>query len=116
MAPTRDRAGDLEAAKKRKRDKADLQEERQNRKKQKSKRKSLPEQNGEKDDEAPSRQNNVGLQTADEVEVSNNLQIVTQNTANGQVEILKSPASWIVSKPMGGRILDIDPVFSVDEV
>lgn len=116
MAPTRDRNGDSERATKRKRDKAETEEERRNRKKQKSKRKSLPEQDGQKGDDAVPGSQPADSQPADEVPNVADLQLVTKGESNGQLEPVNSSAAWNVSKPIGGRMLDIDPVFSVDEV
>lgn len=118
MAPTRDRNGDSERAAKRKRDKAETEEERRNRKKQKSKRKSLPEQNGQQDeDDAPtSHIAESQSQPADEIMDTAEKQLVRKGASNGLVEVAKSSAAWHVSKPIGGRMLDIDPVFSDDEV
>ncbi|KAB5578373.1 quinon protein alcohol dehydrogenase-like superfamily [Coniochaeta sp. 2T2.1] len=113
MAPTRDRNGDSDRATKRKRDKAETEEERRNRKKQKSKRKSLPEQNGHKDDDA------VPAQQSPEPEAVKDpasLQLVRQDGTNGQLEAVRHSAAWNVSKPIGGRMLDIDPAFSADEL
>lgn len=119
MAPTRERNGDSGSATKRKRDKAETEEERRNRKKQKSKRKSLPEQNGQggqEEDEGPPAQPPTGLVTGKEVSNTAGGQLVLQENTNGQLEAVRSSAAWNVSKPIGGRMLDIDPVFSADEV
>lgn len=114
MSPTRDRHGDSERAAKRKRDKAETEEERRNRKKQKSKRKSLPEQGGQTDDDGvPATQ---PVESKSDAEVSNHasLQLLLQDNTNGQLEV-RSSSVWNVSKPIGGRMLNIDPVFSADE-
>jgi NET1-associated nuclear protein 1 (U3 small nucleolar RNA-associated protein 17) len=113
MAPTRDRNAEADRATKRKRDKAEAEEERRNRKKQKSKPKSLPDQNGQQDNEAGSTTQQSRSQPTDEL---SNLQLVRQGDSNGQVQATRSAAPWHVSKPIGGRMLDIDPVFSLDEV
>lgn len=118
MAPTRDRNGDSERAAKRKRDKAETEEERRNRKKQKSKRQSLLEQNGQQDhdDVQQSHLTDSQSQPADGVLNTAEMQIVHKEESNGQFGAVRSSAAWNVSKPIGGRMLDIDPVFSVDEL
>ena len=113
MAPTRDRTGDSERATKRKRDKVETEEEKRNRKKQKSKRKSLPEQNGHKDDDAVESQQSPEPETGKEPA---SLQLVRPGESSGQLEAVRHSAAWNVSKPIGGRMLDIDPVFSADEL
>ncbi len=116
MAPTRDRNGDSDRATKRKRDKAEAEEERRNSKKQKSKRKSFPEQNGQPDDDGVPTPQPVEVQSGDDVSNPSGLQLVRQGDTYGQLETVSSTSAWSVSKPIGGRMLDIDPVFSVDEV
>ena len=116
MAPTRDRNGESERAAKRKRDKAETEEERRNRRKQKSKRKSLPEQSGQDDGlEVPAGEYQE-KQPNGKPWSTGELRIVRKEESNGQLERVRSAAAWNVSKPIGGRMLDIDPVFSVDEV
>lgn len=112
MAPSKDSTTLAESLKKRKLDKTDLQEERRNRKKQKSKRKSLSE-NGDQTD-APATKSNAGSNSGNQDYVATDGQLVAQENTSGQLEVANS--SWNVSKPIGGRMLNIDPVFSEDEV
>jgi NET1-associated nuclear protein 1 (U3 small nucleolar RNA-associated protein 17) len=116
MAPTRDRTVDSEAVKKRKRDRAETEEERRNRKKQKSKRKSLPQQNGQQDGDDLQTHPGAQSEQTNGLSDAKDLQLVRQDHTNRQVESVSPATPWKVSKPIGGRMLDIDPVFSVDEV
>jgi NET1-associated nuclear protein 1 (U3 small nucleolar RNA-associated protein 17) len=115
MAPSKDSPTLAESLKKRKLDRTDLQnEERRNRKKQKSKRKSLGEQNGEQIDTTPVAEGNLGSNSSNQDYIATKGQLIVKETSNGQLETTNS--SWNVSKPIGGRMLDIDPIFSEDEV
>lgn len=116
MAPSRDRNDDSERASKRKREKAETEEERRNRKKQKSKRKSLPGENRQKDDDSVPIPKPADTITPNGVSDPSNFQLVRQGDINARLEAVGSPSAWNVSRPIGGRMLDIDPVFSVDEV
>lgn len=114
MAPSKDSPTLAESLKKRKLDRTDLQnEERRNRKKQKSKRKSLGEQNGEQTD-IPAAEGNAGSNSRKQEYVAKEGQLVVKEASYGQLEVTNS--SWNVSKPIAGRMLDIDPIFSEDEV
>jgi NET1-associated nuclear protein 1 (U3 small nucleolar RNA-associated protein 17) len=114
MAPSKDSPTLAESLKKRKLDRTDLQnEERLNRKKQKSKRKSLGEQNGEQTG-TPAAQSNAGSNSRNQDYIAPQGQLVVKEASIGQLEVANS--SWNVSKPIGGRMLDIDPIFAEDEV
>lgn len=125
MAPNKSTTvADDEAAKKRKRDKAEDREERQARKKHKSKSKSHPKPNAIQDGNVqPQKSAGNKAESLEPAAVQSPVLAQSNGTSNG-LEMTKrrlSPAgeqpsaSWKVSKPIGGRMLDIDPVFSTDE-
>lgn len=113
MAPSKDSPTMAESLKKRKLDRTDLQEEKRNRKKQKSKRKSLSEATGDQTN-VPVTKGNTGSNSTNQDFIASEGQLVAREDANGQLQVANS--TWNVSKPIGGRMLDIDPIFSEDEV
>lgn len=113
MTPKKLAAADADAAKKRKRDKAEDRDDRKARKKQKSKSKTSTQTNADEVDQVQPHSPTGGkvvvpaLQDAS----SDGAKAVQKRDTRG-----KGPStSWKVSKPSGGRMLDLDPVFSDDE-
>lgn len=103
---------DVDAAKKRKRDKEE-RHERRVRKKLKSKSKTNLKANDNQISKVgspePSAVQSLVLAPTDPD--SNDLTMAQRRAAR-----VEGPsASWKVSKPIGGRMLDIDPIFSADE-
>lgn len=113
MAPNRPTAVDADAAKKRKRDKAEDREDRKARKKQKSKSKSHLNANTDQVGEVQ-----PGNSTSDKGLVlaqSNASLSVLDMVQKEGAQVEGSSVSWKVSKPIGGRMIDLDPIFSPDE-
>lgn len=113
-------AADADTAKKRKRE--EDREERRLRKKHKSKSKSHSKANAsEADDVQPHGSNGHKAESLETISTqslvvaqpetdSNGLKVAKRTTTPGD-----KSTSWRVSNPIGGRMLDIDPVFSADE-
>lgn len=121
MAPTNPTTAEADAMKKRKRDKAEDRDDRNARKKHKSK--SKLQYNAIGDDTGKSR---VQDSTAreDEPDAEQPMVLAVSDTSPSglgtvvqkqEAQVEGPSASWKISKPIGGRMLDIDPIFSADE-
>jgi NET1-associated nuclear protein 1 (U3 small nucleolar RNA-associated protein 17) len=110
MTAKREANGETAALKKRKRDKTE--EERRTRKKHRSK-------SGAHDEllDAPENAEREGPSEGLELVPVSNGSISTGLSSETALGSLRRDglSSWTVSNPMGGRMLDIDPIFSVDE-
>lgn len=109
MAPNMDANGDTAALKKRKREPKDDPALSQKKHRRQSRSKLQANADADEDASASDGQNpsKAALQQTDA-----DLELPDAST---QLSVRAKSASWKVSKPMGGRMLDIDPVFSPDE-
>jgi NET1-associated nuclear protein 1 (U3 small nucleolar RNA-associated protein 17) len=121
-----DANSDTDGLKKRKRAKSDVHEERPSRKKRSSRSKRHSEshkrQNANQKDTQKDTQNNAPNSDRpkkpgdqDLNAAAEDMQLVREQSTGNELELANLPVSWHLSKPIGGRILDIDPIFSVDE-
>ena len=96
--------GDLEAAKKRKRDGAEDRDDRKALKRQKSKTKTKRRSRRNGDESLGDQLDSTVARRRD-----------AAPTKVGSADLEEASSSWKISKPLGGRMLDIDPIFSADE-
>lgn len=99
-----DANGETASLKKRKRE--PKEETTASQKRQRSKPKTQPAANGTVDDAADSQESTLFEQTT-------NGDLELTDASNGLTT--RDTSAWKVSNPMGGRMLDIDPIFSLDE-
>jgi hypothetical protein len=104
--------GDTASLKKRKREPKDDPALSQKKHRRQSKSKLQANANADEDASASDGQNpsKAALQ-----QTGGDLELPDASSQSLAVSVRERLASWKVSKPMGGRMLDIDPVFSPDE-
>ncbi|KAK3393762.1 WD40-repeat-containing domain protein [Podospora didyma] len=111
MGSRMDANGDTASLKKRKREQKD--DALLSLKRLRSKSKSNSQVNGTPDKKDPQPNDSPAKDTDGDVELPDaSLEASTELVRTSETE---RPAAWKVSKPMGGRMLDIDPIFSLDE-
>ncbi|KAK3329452.1 hypothetical protein B0H66DRAFT_610318, partial [Apodospora peruviana] len=112
MRPRLDPNGETASLKKRKReqkDEANAQLKRLRSKSKSQSRASLGEDANAKDADSNTRSHLVPVQNVDaDIELPD-------SSLQTSLEVAHAPPAWKVSSPMGGRMLDIDPIFSLDE-
>lgn len=112
MISKTDTNGDTAALKKRKREPKEdsaLPQQQQKKHRRKSKSKS----NGEEEADIENQEVNGDTAALQQVYGAVELPDAASQELGGPVRGV--PAAWKVQNPMGGRMLDIDPIFSVDE-
>lgn len=90
---------------KRKRDKAELDESSNKKKRKHGK--------ATKDDAAGTLSMNGDADRAEDEETTN--QYGAESRFNGDILETKTLQKWRISEPMGGRMSDVDPIFNADE-
>lgn len=112
MTSNMDVNGDTASLKKRKREPKDDPALSQKKHRRQSRSKLQANADAEEDASASDGQNpsNVALQ-----QCHGDLELPDASSQTLTRPVREKLASWKVSKPMGGRMLDIDPVFSLDE-